>query len=103
DPHMRILMAEVRPERQELLTTELAVRPVVRLHPLLPGFRPDRMRRRAEREDVHQHRLVISTPVETQKAAFRAPAMRQHRRTVLRPLPIDAPIDLLGEIPDLPF
>ena len=85
DPDVRVLVAEQRPERQEFLAAELAPVVLVGLRPLLPGIVVDRMRRRAERQDVEQHGFVVAAPVEAQEAGFRPPAMRDRGRPVLRP------------------
>ncbi len=101
DPDVRVLVTEHRAERQELLAAELAPRALVGRQPFFPRFRLDRVRRRAEREDVDEHRLVVAAPVEAQEAGLGPPAVRDDRRAVLCPGPLDAAVDQLGQVADL--
>ena len=74
---------------------------VVDVH-ALPGVGVDRMRRRAERQHVEQHRLVVAVPVAGRVARPRASSpCDPQRRARLRPRPVDASIERIGQRADL--
>ena len=56
---------------------------------------------RAEREDVDQHRLAACDPVIGQEAVLRIPAERNPIGPRLRPAPVDAGVDAIGQVADL--
>src|SRR5262249_37813632 len=62
DPDVRVLMAEQRREAEKFLAFELAPGARVALGPRGPGVAADGLVRRAEREDVDQHALVVAAP-----------------------------------------
>ena len=76
---------------------------VVGAGPLGPRGRGDRESRRAQRHHVEQHRLVVAAPVVVEETLFRRPPVTDRGRTHLRPLPVDAAVDLLCEVADLRF
>ena len=98
---MAVLVAEQRTEGQVLLVLVLAPAVVVGPAPRRPGLRPDRMRGRAEREDVQHHRLVVADPVVLDHAALGKPAHRDQRLVLLQPGPLDAAVQLVGQRADL--
>ena len=101
DPDVRVLVPEQGREAQMGLPVERA--PLVRSSPLGPGGGIDRVRGRAEREDVEDHRLVVAAPVVSEKARFRVPAQRHDGRARGEPLPVGARVDRVGESADLGF
>jgi len=52
--------------------------------------------RRPERQRVQQQRLVVALPSVLEKAALRPVAVRERRGAVLRPAPVDTPVQLVG-------
>ena len=58
------------------------------------------MGRRAEAEDVQQHRLVVALPAIWQEAAFRLPPERDGAVVDLRPAPVGAPVQRVGQRAD---
>jgi hypothetical protein len=58
------------------------------------------MGRRAERQKVHQHRLVVAPPVERDEAALGRPAHRDSGGARHGPLPVGPPVERIGVGPD---
>ncbi len=92
-------MAEER--REEDVLVPLPALPAVVARPLLPYRRVDGMRRRAEGEELQDHRLVVAVPVGFDELRLGLPPHADARRPRLRPAPLDARVELLGELPDL--
>ena len=65
--------------------------------PRLHSFRRQRMRRRAESQDVEHQRLVVALPAPWQKSALGFPSVGDRRPAVLRPRPVDAAIERVGK------
>ena len=87
-------MAEERAEVDHLVAVER--RPVVRRGVGRPRVAGDRVRRRAEGEDVEDHPLVVALPVERVEPVLRRPAHRDERRARTRPAPLDASVERVG-------
>src|SRR3989441_177817 len=98
DPHVRVLVAEERAERDVLLSVEAP--PLIGAHPLPPGAWIHRERWGAERQDVEDHRLVVATPVVGEEAALGRPAVRHRGGTRLGPAPVGARVQRLGGVAD---
>jgi hypothetical protein len=96
-------MAEQRREAEVLLAEERAPLLVVRACPLRPRVEPHRKGRRAERQQVHEHGLVVASPVVFQEPLFRRPAEADRGRLRLCPPPVYTPVDRVHERPDLDF
>src|SRR5205085_7435554 len=94
------VVAEQRREAEVCLAVERA--PPIRGGPPGPGGGIDRMSRRAEREDIEDHGLVVAAPVVGEEACprFRMPAKGNNRRPWGEPLPVDAGVDRVGEPAD---
>src|SRR4029079_7694709 len=101
DPDVRNLMGEQRPGVQILVA--VAFLPLVGRAPSGIAFGWQRMRRRAEAEHVQQQGFVIAFPPPRQESALGLPAVRDRGAPVLRPLPVGAAIERVGEVPDFPF
>src|SRR5205085_6910317 len=76
---------------------------VVSARPGAPGAVAHGMRRRSESQNVNEHRFVVAAPIVTRETFFRRPGERHGRRTRLRPGPVHAAVDLLGQFSDLDF
>ena len=61
----------------------------------------ERVGRRAEAEHVEQHGLVVALPAVGQEAALRRPAVRDGRPAALRPAPVHAAVERVGQRADL--
>ena len=103
DPDMAVLVAEQRPERQVLLAVVNAPVMVVGARPHGPRIRAHGVGRRAERQHVEQHRLVVAHPVMDDETALREPAHRDQRFALLQPGPVHLAVELVGDAPDLPL
>ncbi len=67
-----------------------------------PGRGVDRMRRRAEGEDVEDHRLVVAAPLVVDEAVLGVPAHARPRGGFgLRPVPFGPAVERFGELADL--
>ena len=75
-PHMRVLVTEQRREGQMLLAEHRGPLLVVGAGPRAPRVGAHRKRRRAERQQVHQHGLVVAAPVVSEEAVLGRPAQR---------------------------
>ena len=62
-----------------------------------------RMRRRAEPEDVEQQSLVVSLPAMRNESVLRSPAMGQRRPAIAGPVPVGPTVERVGQAPDLGF
>ena len=93
-----ILVHEERREVQVLLPLERA--PLVGARPHVPALRVDRVRGRAEREQVHDHRLVVAVPVPGVESLLGSPAHGDGGRARRGPVPLDASIQEVGVGPD---
>ena len=58
------------------------------------------MRWRTKAEQVQEQRLVIALPPIWQESALRLPTVRDRRPAILGPLPVDAPVQLVGQRSD---
>ena len=58
------------------------------------------MGRRAQAEQVENHRFAVALPAVAEKAALRLPAMGHRDAAALRPVPIRAQIERVGELSD---
>ncbi len=63
----------------------------------------ERVRRRAQREHIQHDGLAVALPAVVQKSAFGFPAVADRRAAVLRPPPVDAAIQRIGEFAQLDF
>src|SRR5215469_757128 len=89
-PGVRVLVNEERRGRAQILV--LAVSDPVALPPV-PRLRRDRMRRRADGQQVKQRDLAVIAPPMCDETAFGPPAMREQMRiAVEHPLKIDSVI-----------
>src|ERR1035437_1478207 len=61
------------------------------------------MRRRTKSEDVQQQRLVVTLPAIWQEAAFGVPSERNRGTVVLRPEPVRAQVECIGQRADFIF
>ena len=98
DPDMAILVPEHRRIANELLAIFLAPEFGQAFGPEPPAFRLQPMLRRAEREDVDQHRLAARDPVIGKKAGLRVPAERDPVRPRLSPAPVDPRVEAVGQL-----
>src|SRR6059036_483066 len=96
-PHVRVLMTEQRRKAQELLTEERAPVLVVGTRPFHPGVETHGKGGRAERQEVHEHGLVVASPVVFQETFFGRPAEADGGRLGLGPSPVYTPIDVVHE------
>src|SRR5262245_13098562 len=98
-PGMRVLVNEERRWRAQILV--LAVSDPVAL-PRVPRLRRDRMRRRADGQQIMQRDLGVIIPPVLDETAFGPPAMRKQARiAVEHPLKIDPVINLRRQPDDL--
>ena len=95
DPAVRELVSEKRGEAEVRLALKLA--PAVAGQPRGPGVPLQRMRRRRQRDEVGDHRLVVAAPVVGEVAAFRVPAVSDGRRADLRPAPVGPGVQRIHE------
>src|SRR3979490_3398850 len=72
-PYVRVLVAEEGREAQESLVVERAPELVVGAGPARPGLLVDWVRGGAQREQVNEHRLVVTIPVEAPETPFPCP------------------------------
>src|SRR3982075_2366606 len=79
-PYVRVLVAEEGREAQESLVVERAPELVIGAGPARPGLLVDWVRGGAQREQVNEHRLVVTIPVEAREILFRCPGGRDRRR-----------------------
>ena len=98
NPQVRELMDKERAGVQELVVVDFS--PLIGGGPGGIAFRGQRMRRRTQAEQVEKQRLVIALPAIRQKAALRLPTVRDRRPAVLGPLPVGAPVQLVGQRAD---
>ena len=70
---------------------------------MLIAFGRQRMRRRAEAEQIENQGLIVPLPAPAQKAAPGPPTKGHRRLAVLRPVPIRAAIEDIGEFAYLSF
>ena len=101
NPHVRELMHEQRGAVEKFVAVQLL--PAIGRRPREIALRGQGVRWRAEAEHVQDQRLVISLPAIAQEAGFRLPSMRHGGPTVLRPSPVHAPVQRVGELPHLTF
>ncbi len=101
DPQVRVLVAEERGEAQVLVAHEAAPGALVAVRPGGPGLGADRVGGRSEREQHHEHRLVVALPVVRDETRLRLPAHADEIAPHLRPFPVDAPVDRVDLGPDL--
>ena len=71
--------------------------PLVGGSPRCVAFLRQRMRGRAESQDIQHKRLVVTLPPPFQESAFGLPPVRDRRATVLRPWPVSAAIERVGK------
>src|ERR1019366_2727560 len=98
DPDMRELVREQWPGVKIFLS--VTVFPTVSGSPRCVALLGQRMRRRAQAQDIQQQRLVVTSPTVLEKSTFGLPAVRDRCATVLRPLPICASIERVGKHTD---
>src|ERR1019366_7099242 len=98
DPGMRKLVCEQWSGVKIFLS--VTVFPLVSGSPRYVALLGQWIRRRAQPQDIQQHRLVVAFPTVGEEAAFRLPAVRDRCTLVLRPLPIGAAIERVGEYAD---
>src|SRR5882762_8822672 len=67
----------------------------------LPCARRNRVRGRANRQQIQHHQLGVSVPARRQKSVFRRPAHGKCTSAVEHPRPVDALIDLRRQVYDL--
>ena len=101
DPQVRVLVAEERGEAQVLVAHEAAPGTLVVVRPGVPGARADGVGGRPEREQHHEHRLVVALPVVRDETRLRLPAHADVVAPHLRPFPVDAPVDRVDQGADL--
>ena len=101
DPRMRELVHEQRPAVQEIVAVQ--VLPLVGRGPCVVAVAFEGMRRRAQREHVEHDRLVVALPAVVQESAFGLPALPERLAAVLRPSPVDAPIQHIDQFAQLDF
>ena len=77
--------------------------PFVGGNPRRVAFLRQRMRGRAESQDVQHERLVVAFPAVFEKSAFGFPTVRDRSAAVLRPRPVGAAIERVGEGAYFPF
>ena len=94
-PDMRVLVAEEGAEVEVLVA--VVGRPAVRARERRPRLRPDRVRGRAEGEEVEDHRLVVALVAEVEEALLGLPPHANEARRELRPVPLDAAVERVGE------
>src|SRR5664279_6455088 len=90
DPDMRELVDEERPGVEIVDAVDRL--PLVGAAPRGVGVGTDRMRRRAERQQIEDERLVVAFPAEGEKAGFRLgpPAVAKSLPALEHPVPLDA-------------
>ena len=88
-------MREQGPSVEILIS--VAAFPAVSGSPCGIAAREQRMSGRAEPHHIEQQRLIVAFPAVLEEAAFGLPAVRDRCALILRPLPIDAAIERIGE------
>src|SRR3546814_16479909 len=87
DPDLAVLVSELRREAQVFLAFGMPPAAVVGARPRGPRVGLDRVRRRAQGEDVAEHRPAVALPLVTDEAGTRIPAHLDQRRAPLPPRP----------------
>jgi len=77
------------------------VLPLVGHGPRIEARFGERMRRRAEAERVEQQCLAVALPAVVQETAFGLPTMHHGRPLGLRPVPVDAAVEVVRELAQL--
>ena len=99
DPDVRELVGEERARVEELVIVDAP--PPVGGGPGGIALLGERVGRRPEAEHVEQHGLVVAMPAIGEEAALRRPAVRDGGPAALRPAPVDAAVERVGERADL--
>src|SRR5205814_835514 len=100
DPDVRKLVAEERPKGDVRRSRQMGA--TVSRRPGSPGALRQRVRWRAEPEEVEDHRLVVAAPLLAREAPVRVPTEPKQRRIVSGcPAPISAAVEIVRERPDL--
>src|SRR5262245_54188387 len=92
---MRVLVTEHRPEAHKL--EAIVIRPNIRLGPDLPNALRRRMCGRAEGENVQYHGFIIAIPYMLAKTSLGMPRSLHAVGIRLKPVPIGAPVQRIGE------
>jgi hypothetical protein len=92
-------MGEERPRVKQF--TVVDVLPLVRRTIGAITLGRQRMRWRAESEDIEQQAFVITLVAVLDKPALRAPAMRDGRSAITGPVPIGPTVKRIGQVSDL--
>ncbi len=100
-PRLRVVVHEQRAGVEEVLVVE--VLPLVGRGPAGVAVGRNRMGGRAQRQRVQHDRLAVALPAVVQVAALRFPALVDGARVVLRPAPVDAPVQRLRQLAQLGF
>ncbi len=100
---MRVLVSEQRRKPQVLVAPVRAPGLVVGRAPGGPRRCVDRVHRRAQRQQVDDHRFVVAAPVEPDESVCRHPAQRDQRRARLCPGPVHAGVNGVDQLPDPRF
>src|SRR6185437_2805925 len=95
DPDMRNLMREQRPRIKIIVA--ITTLPFVSGCPRRVAFLRQRMRGRTQSQDIQHERFVVAFPAVLEKSAFGLPAVRDRSATVLRPGPVGAAIERVGQ------
>ena len=101
DPHVRELMGEERPRVEQFAIVD--VLPLVGRTIGAIALGRQRMRRRAESEDIEQQALVVAFPAMWDEPVLRPPAMRQGRSAIAGPVPVGPLVERIGQVSDLGF
>src|SRR5262245_35857292 len=65
------------------------------------ALRRQRMRRRAETEDVEQQSFVVALPAVGNESVLRSPAVSQRRSAIACPVPVSPSVQEVGKAADL--
>ena len=98
DPHVGVLMTKQWREAEVRLTVERSPLLVVGAGPQRPRRGTHRVRWRAKREQIDEHRLVVAVPVELSEPPLGRPRKRYRRRARLRPGPVHPAVELIREL-----
>ena len=94
-------MDEQRPGVQVIVTVE--VLPLVGRRPRAVAIVQNRVRRRPQGERIQHDRLAVTFPAVMQKPRFRFPALHDRGTAILRPAPVDAAVEGVGNPAQLCF
>src|SRR5664280_653115 len=101
DPDVRSLMREQRAGIQ--VVVPVTALPLVGGSPSWVTLIRQRMRWRTEPQDIQHEGLVVALPPPFQESAFRLPSLTDRSAAVLRPGPVSAAIERVGEEADFLF